>query len=97
MYATITIETASENDTVRVLTNDFWTYSDNWDNMSVFATADGLPGQIVDGTYTISSLVTGTHSIYRTNAPLFLQASITVGEDSTTGSLCTDHPCGVLS
>ena len=97
MYATITIETASENDTVRVLTNDFWTYSDNWDNMSVFATADGLPGQIVDGTYTISILVTGTHSIYRTNAPLFLQASITVGEDSTTGSLCTDHPCGVLS
>ena len=97
MYATITIETASDSETVRVLTKAFSTYSDNWDNISVHASADGLPGQIVDGTYTISILVTGTHTIYRTNAPLFLQASITVGEDSTTGSLCTDHPCGFLS
>ena len=97
MYATISIEAAPENDTVRVLTKDYATYSNNWDNVSVFATADGSPGRIVDGTYTISILVTGTHNIYRTNAPLFLQAAITVGEDSTTGSLCTDHPCGVLS
>lgn len=97
MYATISIEAAPENDTVRVLTKDYATYSNNWDNESVFATADGSPGRIVDGTYTISILVTGTHNIYRTNAPLFLQAAITVGEDSTTGSLCTDHPCGVLS
>ena len=97
MYATISIEAAPENDTVRVLTKDYATYSNNWDNVSVFVTADGSPGRIVDGTYTISILVTGTHNIYRTNAPLFLQAAITVGEDSTTGSLCTDHPCGVLS